>query len=94
MRQLRKLRELKDYVLLARDGEIGRIERVYFDEQQWDVRYFVLHGGGWLHRRDVLIAARAVVGVNDENKYIAVSTQSRNVPFCPKLKSPLWHGAG
>ncbi|MBU1395949.1 MAG: PRC-barrel domain-containing protein, partial [Gammaproteobacteria bacterium] len=70
MRQLRKFRDLKDYVLLARDGEIGRIEQVYFDDQQWDVRYFVVHTGGWLLGRDVLIAPRAVAGVDDENKHI------------------------
>jgi uncharacterized protein YrrD len=87
MRQLRRLRDLKDYVLLARDGEIGRIEQVYFDDQQWDVRYFVVHTGGWLFGRDVLIAPHAVSGVDDENQRITLDLSREQVENAPPIDS-------
>lgn len=85
MMQLRRLRDLKHYALLARDGEVGRIEQVYFDDQQWDVRYFVVHTGGWLLGRDVLIAPRAVAGVDDENKHIALDLHREQVENAPPI---------
>lgn len=85
MRQLRTLCELKRHAVLARDGEIGRIEQVYFDDQRWIVRYFVVHTGNWLLGRDVLIAPRAVAGVDDENKQIALDLSREQVKNAPPI---------
>lgn len=87
MRQQRKLRDLKGYALLARNGEIGKIEQVYFDDQQWVVRYFVVHTGSWLLGRDVLIAPRSVLRVDAENKRIEVDLSREQVQESPPTSS-------
>lgn len=86
MMQLRRLRDLKHYALLARDGEIGRIEQVYFDDAQWLVRYFVVHTGGWLLGRDVLIAPRSLAGMDEKNKCITLDLSREQVENAPPLE--------
>ena len=60
MLRLRKLGELTGYTLQARDGDIGKLEQIYFDDHYWSVRYFIVHTGSWLLGKDVLIAPLAV----------------------------------
>ncbi|MEO8341391.1 MAG: PRC-barrel domain-containing protein, partial [Nitrospirota bacterium] len=56
---LRQAKDLKGYKLSARDGEIGRVEEFYFDDQSWAVRYLIADTGGWLTGRQVLISPYA-----------------------------------
>ncbi len=87
MRQTRRLGDLKGYALFAHDGEIGRIKQVYFDDEQWVVRYFVVHAGGWLLGRDVLIAPRSLTGVDDDNKRIELDLSRAQVENAPPIDS-------
>lgn len=48
--------QLEDFSIGATDGDIGQVRDVYFDDRQWTVRYFVVHTGGWLRGREVLIS--------------------------------------
>ncbi len=57
---LRNGKNLTDYSLRAKDGGIGRVKDLYFDDQHWHLRYFVVDAGGWLDRRQVLISPEAV----------------------------------
>ncbi len=50
-------KELEGFEVHARDGGIGRVADLYFDDEQWVVRYFVVNTGSWLHRHQVLLAA-------------------------------------
>ena len=59
-RMLRSIRELKGCALGARDGEIGAVRDLYFDEIAWTIRYFVVETGAWLRSRKVLISPEAV----------------------------------
>jgi sporulation protein YlmC with PRC-barrel domain len=44
---------IKGSAIIARDGAIGEVEDVYFDDEKWTVRYLVVKAGAWLFRRDV-----------------------------------------
>lgn len=55
-----QLTKLRGYSIGAVDGEIGSVRDVYFDDEWWGVRYFVVKTGGWLSGREVLISPRAV----------------------------------
>jgi len=77
MRQLRQLRELIGFHLEARDGEIGKLKQIYFDDQRWTVRYFVVHTGSWLSGQDVLIVPSVVTRVG-----IYAIWKSTRVPGC------------
>jgi uncharacterized protein YrrD len=50
------MRELKGDAIVARNGSLGSVKDVYFDDERWAVRYLVVHTGGWLSGRDVLIS--------------------------------------
>jgi len=45
----------------ARDGDGGRVDDVYFDDESWAVRYLVLKTDDWLSGRKVLIAPLALM---------------------------------
>jgi sporulation protein YlmC with PRC-barrel domain len=54
------LSELERYVVHGVDGDVGRIEDVYFDDQYWVVRHLVVDSRHWLRGRRVLIPPAAV----------------------------------
>jgi uncharacterized protein YrrD len=56
----RLLDEISRLRIEAQGADAGRIEDVYFDDQAWFVRYFVVNTGSWLLGRRVLIAPLAV----------------------------------
>lgn len=87
MRQLRKLEDLTGYHLHARDGEIGKLKQVYFDDQHWTVRYFVVHTGTWLLGRDVLIAPATFTAIDEENKRIEVDLTQEQIKNSPPVES-------
>lgn len=47
---------LKKLELRARDGALGKIKDLYFDDEQWTLRYLVVETGTWLNSRKVLIS--------------------------------------
>ena len=50
--------KLVGYNLEATDGEIGKVESFYFDDDTWTIRYMVVKTGGWLSGRKVLISPK------------------------------------
>jgi uncharacterized protein YrrD len=44
----RNLNHLIGWILDATDGEIGKVEDFYFDDQNWTVRYLIVKTGTWL----------------------------------------------
>jgi len=89
MRQLYKLGELTGYSLQARDGEIGTLEQVYFDDHYWSVRYFIVHTGSWLLGTEVLIAPPAVTRVDDDHKRLEVELTLEQISNCPPVGTQL-----
>ena len=45
----------------ARDGHVGLVQDLYFDDLAWKVRYLVVKTGNWLSGRTVLISPQAIV---------------------------------
>jgi hypothetical protein len=44
----------------ARDGDLGRLRAIYFDDHSWAVRHVVVGVGGWLTYQRVLIAPSCI----------------------------------
>jgi len=57
---LRNIKSLIGHAIHATDGEIGKVDEFYFDDETWDVRYMVVSTGTWLSGRKVLIAPAAL----------------------------------
>lgn len=53
---LRNATTLEKCTIGATDGHIGKVHDLYFDDQQWVVRYLVVNSGSWLLNRAVLIS--------------------------------------
>ena len=80
---LRTAKSLEGYELRARDGTIGSVKDVYFDDDQWVVRYLVVATGSWLTGRTVLIASAALTAREWDQRALAVNLtreQVRNSP--------------
>ena len=83
--QLRKLADLSGYHPHARDGEIGKLKQIYFDDKHWIVRYFVVHTGSWLLGKDVLIVPAVVTAVDEENKQLEVDLSREKIRNSPPV---------
>jgi sporulation protein YlmC with PRC-barrel domain len=69
----------------ARDGRIGSVEDVYFDDRAWKVRYLVVDTGRWLRGRQVLIAPEAILQDWHGNSGIPVNLTKEQVKASPEI---------
>ena len=44
------------YTIRATDGDLGKVDQFYFDDEAWTIRYVVVKTGNWLSGRKVLIS--------------------------------------
>ena len=82
---LQRTGELQRYHLQARDGAIGHLEELYFDDTGWQVRYLVVNTGGWLMGRRVLVAPRAVQHVDARDRAIVVDLTREQIHRSPPM---------
>jgi hypothetical protein len=78
-------KDLKGLVIRAKDGELGTVKEVYFDELSWAVRYLTVETGGWLEGREVLISPMAVVGADWQSKRLDVALTQKQVENSPDV---------
>lgn len=57
---LHKVKDLQGDAILARDGELGCVDDLYFDDEAWDVRYVVVNARRWIPGRKYLISPVAI----------------------------------
>ncbi|HJY78946.1 MAG TPA: hypothetical protein VKE95_20055 [Burkholderiales bacterium] len=69
---LRSVTALRGDVILARDGDMGLVVDVYFDDERWSVRYLVVDTGHVMPERRVLIAPGEVVPGQPSDRLIRV----------------------
>lgn len=77
--------KLMGWRLSAKDGEIGKITDIYFDDRSWQIRYFIVETGNWLFGRKVLIAPYAVTGVVAADKLLAVGMNKEQIRNSPDI---------
>jgi uncharacterized protein YrrD len=81
------LAHLINWTLDAKDGEIGKVEDFYFDDQTWAVKYLVVRTGGWLSGRKVLISPTVVIGNTWDLGLIPVSITKEQVRDSPDINT-------
>lgn len=82
---LLSMREIKNYVLGAEDGEIGRCKDFLFDDAYWTVRYMVADTGKWLPGRKVLISPISLNKPDWASKRFAVRLTKKQIEDAPDL---------
>jgi uncharacterized protein YrrD len=82
---LRTAKSLEGYELRARDGTIGSVKDIYFDDEKWRVRYLVVATGSWLTGRSVLIAAAALTARDWDKRALVVDLTKEQVRESPSV---------
>lgn len=82
---LHNVKELEGSAVGARDGELGSVKDVYFDDERWAIRYIVVETGGWLHERKVLISPRSLRGMFSNDDVIRVDLTQQQVRDSPGI---------
>jgi hypothetical protein len=86
---LRNVTSLRGEVLLARDGDMGLVDDVYFDDEQWSVRYLVVDTGHVMPERRVLIAPDTTLPGRPDDKVIRVRLTRDEVQRSPNVDTAL-----
>jgi len=82
---LRSTEKLGGFTILATDGEIGKIDEFYFDDETWTVRYLVVETGKWLFGRKVLLSPTVMGQVNWNSETLSVSLTKEQVEKSPDI---------
>lgn len=80
---LREVRWLHGAMIHAQDGEIGRVDEILFDDEQWTVRYLIVDTGNWLAGRKVLISPLAFGHLDWEHHTLNVNLTRKQVEKSP-----------
>ena len=64
---LHRAKELRGDAIVADDGAIGSVDDLYFDDERWGLRYFVVDTGSWLPGRWSL---RAITHPLDRSNWV------------------------
>lgn len=83
-----KAKDFFKYRISALDGEIGRVDDLYFDDSVWVVRYIVVHTGK-LFGRKVLISPEAVNNVYPDEKRLELGLNREQIRNSPNIRTEL-----
>lgn len=79
------VKSLIGFAMGATDGEIGKVEEFYFDDETWTVRYLIVRTGGWLSGRKVLISPAALSEPDWENEIFPVNLTQEQIKNSPDI---------
>ena len=82
---LRSATYLQGFTLRAMDGEIGKVDQFYLDDETWAIRYLVVNTGSWLAGRLVLISPFSVGQTDWESKQFEVILTKKQVEGSPDI---------
>lgn len=82
---LRSTKTLQGYAITGADGEVGKVDDVFFDDHDWTVRYLVADTGGWLTGRLVLVSPNAVQGIDPSAESLRVSLTKEQIENAPSV---------
>ncbi len=72
-------------VIVARDGAIGEVDDLYFDDEKWTVRYLVVDAGSWLFSRKVLISPLSIEMADAAGNQVLVNLTRDQVKDSPDI---------
>lgn len=85
--QAQTVRQLQGEAIRARDGAIGEVMDVYFDDERWAVRYLVVDTGDWMPGRQVLISPASLDPSRSGEDEIAADLTREQVKRAPGVDS-------
>lgn len=85
MQQSISIGSMIGFVIRATDGDLGKVDEFYFDDQTWTVRYIVVETGNWLSGRKVLISPVAFGKPEFEHGTFSVNLTRAQVRSSPDV---------
>ena len=76
---------LKGHTIQTRDGEIGKVHDLYFDDATWKIRYLVASIGTWFRRCQVLIPPEALEESDRTERILSVGLTRGQVENSPDI---------
>lgn len=76
---------LEGWRVVGRDGDLGTLRDLYFDDERWAIRYLIVHTGGWLRGRDVLLSPVFSGPVNDWDGAFHIEISRDQVERAPDI---------
>jgi hypothetical protein len=73
------------YAIRATDGDLGKVDQFYFDDEAWTIRYVVVKTGKWLSGRKVLISPVAFGTPESESGTLSVKLTRAQVGSSPDI---------
>ncbi len=85
-RHLMSSSELNGFHVQATDGEIGHVDDVLVDEDNWNIRYVVLDTSNWIGGRSVVISSRVLKDVDLPDRIVRVDVTRDDVRRSPAAR--------
>lgn len=82
---LRSTREVIDYTIQARDGDIGHVEDFLIDDESWTLRYMVVDTRNWLPGKQVLVAPRWISAISWAEQQVRVDVPRDTIKAAPEF---------
>lgn len=82
---LRSAREVKGYRIEARDGSIGHVSDLIFDEETWAIAFLVVEAGSWFHTRLVLLKPEWIEAISWEDRHVTVGVNRAVIGESPEF---------
>jgi len=82
---LRLLNELKNYTILTKDGESGKVIEFLFDDTNWIIRYAVINIRKWLSGGDMLVSSQSFEQPDATSKMFQISLVKEEIKNSPSL---------
>lgn len=83
MKQL--IKSLAGFSMGASDGEFGKVDEFYFDDETWTIRYLIVETGSWLFGRKVLISPTALKEPDRANEIFPVNLTKEQIKNSPDI---------
>lgn len=88
---LRSTKEVSSYHIQAVDGEIGKVKDFIFDDETWQLRYFVVDTKNFLSGKQVLLSTDWIQDIHWTDRSVVVNVTKEKINNAPeyRLKEPL-----
>jgi uncharacterized protein YrrD len=83
--RLHSVREVVDYTLRAQDGDIGRVNELFVDEDDWTIHYLVAETRTWFGK-DVLIPIEQVASIDWEARVFDMKMSREEIKGAPEYE--------
>lgn len=84
---LQSIKSIHGYSIHATDGELGKLHDIFFDDQEWMVRYFVVDTGTLISGRKVLLFPIALARPDWKRHAIPVGLSKERILESPPIES-------